>query len=140
VTTDTLAKTTGEEMKEAFAFGKKIKVTPRDLEPVELHIRPFYTGQALDVIEVIERVFRLAMAQSNDAGDVDLFKLFTAAKNDVMTLLAVAIEHDVAFIRKLEVDELLTVFAEVWGQNKDFFLQRVKNKVAEITGQISTIL
>lgn len=128
------------EMKEAFCFGKKVTVTPRDSEPIELHIRPFYTEQAFGIIDQLDKVFGLAKEMADDKGNIDLFQLFKVAREEVLVLLAAAIEHERAFVGRLELDELISVFETVFNQNKDFFQERVKSSLETVIDRISSIL
>lgn len=129
------------EMKEAFCFGKKMTVTPRDGEAVELHIRPFFTEQAFGIIDQLEKVFGLAKEMADTSGNIDLFQLFKVAREEVLVLLAAAIERDrKTFVGRLEIDELIAVFATVFEQNKDFFQERVKSSLETTIGQITSIL
>lgn len=129
-----------EEIKEAYSFGKKLTVTPRDGEAVEIHIRPFYTEQALKMVDQLEKVFELAKSMADEAGNIDLFELFKAGREEILVLLAAAIEVDRAWVGRLEIDELLAVFAIAFEQNKDFFQQRVRTALETVVGRVSSIL
>ncbi len=129
-----------EDLRSAFALGKKLTVTPRGGEPTDIVIRPFYVDQALDLIDDIEKIYRLINTKADDKGNVDLFEVFKAARDEVMNILCKLIERDRAFVGKMELDDLVEVFAEIFNQNKDFFDKRVKGTLGPLFGQISSML
>lgn len=134
------ARTTREQIATAFNFGVKRTVTPRDGEPVELHIRPFYTEQALGIIDLLEEVFSMAKDLADAEGNLDLWALFKTGREKVLDLLSAAIEKDRAWLGRLEIDDLIAVFGDVFQQNKDFFAVRVKANLSQVIAQISTTL
>lgn len=129
-----------DEIRSAFALGRKITVTPRGGEPTDIVIRPFYVDQALDLIDDIEKIYRLLNSKADDKGNVDLFEVFKAARDEVMNILIKLLEKDRAFIGRMELDDLVEVFAEIFNQNKDFFDKRVKGTLGPLFGQISSML
>lgn len=139
-TKEEVANNTRTEMEQAFNFGVKHKVTPRDGSEEELHIRPFFTEQAFAVIDQLEAVFNMAKSMATESGDVDLFQLFKSGREQCLVLLAAALEKDRTWVGRLEIDDLLEVFGIVFQQNKDFFAQRVKTSLETVVGQISSTL
>jgi hypothetical protein len=129
-----------EEAQEAFNSGIKKTVTPRGGEQVELIIRQFYLDQALEIADQLEKVYNLIKDLADEKGNVDLTQVFRTATEDVLAILAVAIERDRKFIGRLEIDDLLDIFGNVFNINKDFFVLRVKGKLTNVLGQVSTML
>jgi len=131
----------GQNIEQVFAFERTHTITPRGGQPVTVIVRPFYVDQLFPIIETVERVFTLAKSLATPEGDVDLFKLFMQGREDVLVLLAQAIERDRnAFVGRLELDDLLLLFSDVFHMNKDFFEQRVKERMTAIIESISSTL
>jgi len=129
-----------EEAKEAFNTGIKRTVTPRKGEPTELVIRQFYTDQALEVMDQLEIVYNLILSAKDEAGNVDLMGILRTAREEVFTILCNVVEKDRAWIGKLEIDDLLMLFGDVYNINVDFFVHRVKERLKAVSGQVSTLL
>lgn len=130
--------TPSQELAEAFNVGIKKTVTPRGGEPVELVIRQFYTGQALEIVDQLEKLYGLMKQLSNENGDVDLMELFRTAQQDVFQVLCIALEVKNEFLLQLEIDDLLDITGTVFNINKDFFAQRVKGRLTEVLGEVFT--
>jgi hypothetical protein len=129
-----------EEARQAFALGKKITVTPRGADPIEILIRPFYVDQALETIDSIQKIYNLLATKADASGNVDMFEVFKEAKDEVLEVIMKITEQNRAFIGRLELDDLLNVFVEIFNQNKDFFDKRVKGTLGPMLGQISSML
>lgn len=121
--------------------GIKLNPTPRGGEPTEIHVRPLYVDQLIPIIERVESIFDLLKSMANESGDVNLLDVFKAGKEDVLELLAAAVERDrTGFIGRLELDDLLELFAAVVKVNKDFFEQNVRGRLDQVMSQLGSML
>lgn len=129
-----------DQVREAFGIGIKKIVTPRDGDKTVLVIRQFYADQLFDVIDKVEKVWSMAKSLADDKGNVDMFTLFKSVKEEAMELVATAIDQDrKTFVGKLELDDLIDIFVTLFTINKDFFEQRVRARIQEVVGLISSI-
>src|SRR5690349_17066274 len=113
--TPTASPSFAEEVREAFAMEKKLTVTPRDhLTPIEIVIRPFYVDQALEVVDQIQTIYEAFQSKADAQGNVDLFDVFKSASEDVLTIVCKITNTDRSVIGKLELDDLLRLFAEIF--------------------------
>lgn len=135
---NTEEKSTANDMRDAFAIGTKVTVTPRGGEPTEIVITPFFVYQTLDLIDDIAAVWDLMKETADDKGDVNMLDLFMRAKDQVLKIIICVTEKDIDFIKSLPMNDLLTVIETVFTVNKDFFGQRVAPMFKELFGLLSS--
>lgn len=131
-----------KEAQEAFNLGIKRSVTPRGETKIDLIIRQFYTDQALEIVDQLETVYGLVREMSDEKGNVDLMNVFREAKEEVFAILLKSLDgqiKDRKTLGKLEIDDLLNLFNDVFTINKDFFVLRVKGQLTNVLGQVSML-
>ena len=129
-----------EEARELFNTGIKRTVTPRNGEPTEVVVKQFYTDQALEVMDQLEVVYNLIKDAADPQGNVDLMGIIRSAKEEVFKILMSVLDKDRQWVGRLEIDDLLMLFGDVYNINVDFFVHRVKERLTKVTGQVSTLL
>jgi hypothetical protein len=128
-----------EEAREAFNTGIKRTVTPRKGEATDVVVRQFYTDQALEVMDQLEVVYNLIKDMADPKGNVDLMGIVRAAKEEVLAILVSVLEQERQWVGRLEIDDLLMLFGDVYNINVDFFVHRVKERLKVVSGQVSTL-
>ncbi|KAF1697993.1 hypothetical protein CSC62_07560 [Pseudoxanthomonas jiangsuensis] len=103
-----------------------------------LEIRPLRFGQLLDILAVasplIESLTALGNASADDLGF--FFELVRKHRQEVPQVLALATGREAAFIESAELDEVLDLFAAVYGANRDFFDQRLRPAIDRLGARL----